>query len=65
MLQAQVQFVDGGSGGMEQLSVAVQLPGGEVLRLGAGGGRGGGGGGTGGGSATKTIDVEWRSVDDK
>lgn len=52
-LQAQVQYVEGGSAA-EELKVAVRLPSGEVVHL------------DGGSSpAAQTIDVEWRSVDDK
>ncbi|PRW59807.1 hypothetical protein C2E21_1565 [Chlorella sorokiniana] len=52
--QAQVQYVEGGSSGTDQLTVSVRLPNGQVINL--------------DGSsmaAGKTIDVEWREVNDK
>lgn len=53
--QAQVQYVEGDRAGQE-LSISVRLPNGEVLDL---------DGGSSLGAAGQTIDVEWRSVDDK
>jgi len=52
-LQAQVQYVEGGTS--EELTVAVRLPNGEVLRL-------DGSGSGGGGAAGQTIDVEWKEL---
>lgn len=52
--QAQVQYVEGGNSGGDQLTVSVRLPNGQVINL--------------DGSsmaAGKTIDVEWREVDGK
>jgi hypothetical protein len=49
-----VQYVEGGSSGTDQLTVSVRLPNGQVINL--------------DGSsmaAGKTIDVEWREVNDK
>lgn len=54
MAQAQVQYVEGGNSGGDQLTVSVRLPNGQVINL--------------DGSsmaAGKTIDVEWREVDGK
>ena len=53
--QAQVQYVEGNSGSGQRLAVTVQLPNGQVLDL----------SGDTAGPAAQTIDVEWRSVDDK
>ena len=50
-LQAQVQYVEGGSAA-EQLTIAVRLPNGQVINL--------DGGST---AAGKTIDVEWREIE--
>ncbi|KAI3435896.1 hypothetical protein D9Q98_001954 [Chlorella vulgaris] len=55
--QAQVQYVAGGSAVADQLSVAVQLPNGEVVELGGGGSSGSSGG------SGQVIDVDWKSVD--
>ena len=52
-LQAQVQFVEGGAA-TQELNVSVRLPNGEVVRLDGASA-----------AAGQTIDVEWRSVDDK
>ncbi|KAL4458532.1 hypothetical protein ABPG75_013397 [Micractinium tetrahymenae] len=51
--QAQVQYVEGGAA-TQELNVSVRLPNGELVRL--------DGAST---AAGQTIDVEWRSVDDK
>lgn len=56
-MQAQVQYVAGGSAVADQLSVAVQLPNGEVVELGGGGSSGSSGG------SGQVIDVDWKSVD--
>ncbi len=52
-LQAQVQYVEGDAA-KQELNVSVQLPNGEVVRLDGASA-----------AAGQTIDVEWRSVDDK
>jgi hypothetical protein len=54
LLQAQVQFTEGTGTASEKLSVIVRLPNGGVLNLDSDNSL-----------TTQTIDVEWRSVDDK
>lgn len=51
--QAQVQYVEGDAA-TQELNVSVRLPSGEVVRLDGASA-----------AAGQTIDVEWRSVDDK
>lgn len=48
-----MQFVEGGAA-TQELNVSVRLPNGEVVRLDGASA-----------AAGQTIDVEWRSVDDK
>ena len=54
VLQAQVQFTAGAGTASDKLSVIVRLPNGGVLNLDSDNSL-----------TTQTIDVEWRSVDDK
>lgn len=52
-----MQYVEGDGAGAEQLRVSVRLPNGQVMDLDSSAAGGGAGG--------QTIDVEWKSVDDK